>query len=321
MNTEADYDKLVQFWCENSGWDIVTRKEWEARFITIPNGPSVFALGIQPETDEIISQFLFIPISVALGSATVKGYRLFGAIIKESIRNQGTSALQELMGQMYFTAFNTFSNSGTDSLVYVVPDPRWMRALQKFTFIQHHAFPLYSLPLPQPGPAALPLPYALETIHATDPRIDGLWEKARLTYSSMVTRDSETLAWKMSLGRYTLTGVTHQSSLVGLFATVHKPQDHQLLICDLLVADQTESLAVTLQAAVTKAHDYYNSLPEGQTTLTKVAILATPRMQPVLEEIGFTAEKYAFNTIIHLFDPAIEPEQVAPQNWYFSAND
>jgi hypothetical protein len=137
----------------------------------------------------------------------------------------------------------------------------------------------------------------------------------------MIARDSTNLAWKTSHGNYVLTGIAYQSKLIGLFASVIKTHDHQWLLCDLLSIDGNESLEITLIAALSEANTHYLSLSEGQRNVNKVAILATPLMQPVLERIGFSKDKYTFHALIHLFDPNLTSDEVAPQHWYFSAND
>ena len=319
MGTPEDYDALVQFWCDNSGWDIITREQWEHRFIHTPGGPAAFSLVIDDETQEIVGQFLFVPSPVSVDGNMVKGYRPFAPVIKESIRNQGTTALQELMIQMYFNAFATLSNEGA-SLIYMLPDPRWIRILQKQPFFQISTFPLYSKPLPLEQPVALPAGYSIEHLHYDDHRIDVLWEKARQNYGCIGRRDSKSLAWKLSHGHYKLVGVNNESGLAGLFATVQKDRDHQLLICDVLV-DGEQSLDATFSAVLIEASNQLASLSEDQPAFTKVAMLAPSFMQPALEKLEFVKEKYAFYSLIHLFDPALEPEQVAPDRWYFSAND
>ena len=320
MGTQKDYELLVQFWCENSGWDMLDRNGWEQRFINTPEGPSALALGTDSQTGEILSQFFFIPTAITVGDKIVRGYRPFAPVIKESIRNQGTSALQEMIQGMYLLAVATLGNTG-GSLIHMLPDPRWIRVLQRWTFFQVSSMPHYSFPIPLGKPLALPPSYSVEAIEVSDPRIDGLWDKARQTYGCMIARNRKTLSYKISHGDVKLMGISYESRLVGLFASMLKSKDKQWIILDLLSEDGAESLEMTLTAAVLFANEQYLSLPEEERSFNKVAVLATPLMQPTLEKIGFSKEKYDYPVLIHLFDPTISPEEVAPERWYFSAND
>lgn len=327
IGTENDYDALVQFWSDNSGWGTIDRKAWIDRFVKTPEGPASFSLGVDKETDEILSQFLFIPSAITVGDKIVRGYRPFAPVIKESIRNQGTSTLQELIMNMYLLAIATLGNAG-GSLIHMLPDPRWLRILRRWPLFQISSMPHCSFPIPLEKTMALNPSYSLEAIDISDPRIDDLWHKARHNYDCMIARTSKTLSYKVSHGDVKLMGVSYQSRLVGMFASMLKSKDKQWLILDLLSEDGEESLEMTLTAAVLYANQQYLSLPEEERGLPKeersfkkVALLAPPLMQPVLEKIGFSKEKYDYPVLIHLFDPTIAPEEVAPDRWYFSAND
>jgi hypothetical protein len=139
-------------------------------------------------------------------------------------------------------------------------------------------------------------------------------------YGCISSRDSKSLAWKLSHGDYKLVGVSKESTLVGLFATLQKSNDKQVLICELLV-DGEANLGITLKAALLEADKQLLGLSEEQPTFNKVALLAPAVIQPALEELGFTKEKYTFYALVHLFDPNLTSEEVAPENWYFSAKD
>jgi hypothetical protein len=41
----------------------------------------------------------------------------------------------------------------------------------------------------------------------------------------------------------------------------------------------------------------------------------------VLRSLGFVRDAYDFPVIVHILNSAISKEDVAPSNWYVSAND
>jgi hypothetical protein len=57
------------------------------------------------------------------------------------------------------------------------------------------------------------------------------------------------------------------------------------------------------------------------TAVEKAAILATLLIEKSIEQIGFKKENYKFPIVVHLLDPKLSKQQVAPERWYVSAND
>jgi hypothetical protein len=92
------------------------------------------------------------------------------------------------------------------------------------------------------------------------------------------------------------------------------------LVCDLLVADSGDSLRNTLIAVANVAHSEA-IIPDREKPIIKVAVLATPIMEPVVRSLGFVRDAYDFPMVVHILDPTISIDDVAPPRWYISAND
>ena len=44
-------------------------------------------------------------------------------------------------------------------------------------------------------------------------------------------------------------------------------------------------------------------------------------MEPVVRRLGFVQDAYDFPLVVHILDPNISMDEVAPTHWYISAND
>jgi hypothetical protein len=318
----ADIDAMVDFWNENADWDVINRKEWERRFYSTPFGPSSVILALEQESGEIVGQFIFIPSTVVVNGQEVKSCRPFAPVVKKSIRSElGMLTLVEYILKMYNYATEYFVQQGV-YVIHMLPDPRWSRAFQFIPGVQVKNFPLWSLKLQNKIEPKLPLGYAVEEIKPDDDRIDELWSKASTLYGCSISRTSRTLPWKLSHGEYRLIGITYNSRLIGIAASIYKPKDKQWLICDMLVEDGEQALDITIQAICTKASAFKNSLSEvAQENLQKVAILATPMIEKAIRNLGFEKDTYKFSLVVHVLGSALAKKELNPENWYVSAND
>jgi hypothetical protein len=204
-------------------------------------------------------------------------------------------------------------------LIYMVPDPRWLRFFRMFPFLTCGSFPLWSLPMPLPAPLPLDDGYTMRPLEVWDQRVDELWKPASRLHGCQVVRDSRTLQWKIGRGDYTVTVVERQGEMVGLVASQQKG-DRQWLVCDLLAADANDSLRNTLMAVANVAHTEA-IIRDRNNPIIKVAVLATPIMEPVVSSLGFVRDAYDFPIVVHILDSTISKENVAPGQWYVSAND
>jgi hypothetical protein len=199
-----------------------------------------------------------------------------------------------------------------------------MRFFQMFPMLHCGSFPLYSLPLPlaKGGGAELPLGdgYTVGPPPTWDDgRVDRLWQSWSRLHACSVVRDSRILPWKIGRGDYQLTAVERFGELVGLAAS-HRKGDRQYLISDLLAADADDALRATLAAAVNRGHDEAITAPTDK-PINKVGLLVTSVMEPVVRALGFARDAYDFPMVVHILDPSLAKADVAPSQWYLSAND
>lgn len=316
MNTKDDEEALVKLWCEHGGWDQIDAETWSNRFMKSPSGPASIALAVDQATDEIVGQFAFIPSTISISGREVNALRPFAPIMSKNTR--GLLGKGHPIVSMYWHGIESLKAQG-DGLIYMVPDPRWLRFFRMFPFLQCGSFPLWSLPLPLTGPFSLGSSYSVNYLEAWNIEIDALWEKFSLLHRCSVVRNSQTLPWKIGNGDYTILVIRQEEKLVGLIAS-KKWGDRQWLICDLLVDDTNKSLYATL-VAVTNFANSQSISATPDSPISKVAILATPPMENILRKIGFSRDAYDFPIVVHCLDDSIAKEDIALVNWYVSAND
>lgn len=314
---ERDIDALIRFWGENSGWDVIDRTEWEHRFYDTPYGPAAIVIAYDSDTDELVGQFLFIPTLVQAKGQSLKGFRPYAPIIGERIRKElGMSTLFQVFVRMYWFSVEAIRQQG-GQLLYIMPDPRWVMMFRLSDEIQHHNFPLLSLALPADDFPVMSDNLTTETLPPTDPRIDALWQNSQSNlYEYSVVRSTKTFAWKATHGDYRILGIFQNSELVGVTASVVKPQDKQWLLCDTVIRND-EALYPTLLATCRLAQETQQK--EG--SFQKIAVMCIPKMEATLRQLGFVGDEYQFPFVVHVLDPALNRDAFAPEHWYASATD
>ncbi|HEU4453640.1 MAG TPA: hypothetical protein VFR81_11305 [Longimicrobium sp.] len=317
----ADLPDLEKLWREETDWGEETLRSLHRWFMAAPFGKPRIVVARDDRSGAIVGQFRFMPSRVSIGGREVRAHRPFGTIITKEMRDgmKSINPLKQPVAAMYLRAVEELRARG-EQLIYMVPDPRWVRMFKMFGFLQTGSFPLWSRPLPLPAP--LPLGDGFEAAEFTAwerEAVDRLWESARGLHGCMAVRDAATLRWKLANAKYTVTAVHRGGELAGLVAARAKG-DRQWLVCDLLAADAGPSLRATLAAAANAAHE--ESLARaGEREIRKVAILATDVLEPALRGLGFARDDYDFPIVAHVLDESLRPEEVAPSRWYVSAND
>lgn len=322
MHNSNDIDKLVQFWCENSGWDVIDRKEWERRFCHSPFGNAEIALAEETDDGTILAQFIFIPSEIIINGKSYKAFRPFAPVMHKVFRNKLTILeLSNYILKMYRLASKTFAANGV-ALLHMMPDPRWARLFHFLKSAAVSSFPLYSLYLNKPISITLNENYSYNEIEPGDLRIDDLWAKTSALHKCLIVRNSFTLPWKLSHGDYKVIGVFKDSHLTGFSASIFKSKDKQWQICDLLFENADESLLATLQATCLYATEFKDNLPDFEkNNLNKIAILATPLLENALSILGFEKDNYKFQLVTQILDKNLLKNKIKPENWYVSAND
>ena len=320
FHPDATLPGLERLWREATDWGENTLDALGRWFAAAPFGKPRIVVANDTATGEMVGQFRFMPSRVCVDGAEVRAVRPFGTIVTPAMRDavESNNPLDQPVVAMYSRAVQELQAMG-EQLIYMVPDPRWVRLFKMFPFLQTGSFPLWSLPLPLTTALPLGAGYTAAPLAAWDERVDRLWEKSARLHGCTVIRTAETLRWKLAQADFTTTAVEKDGELVGLVAS-RKKGDRQWLVCDLLAADAGEALRATLTAAANVAHE--KSLHgEGEETVHKVAVLATPLMEPVVRDLGFARDAYDFPLVVHVLDDSLKLEDVSPARWYVSAND
>ena len=312
---------LERLWREATAWGEQALDQLNPWFMKAPFGKPSMVVARDQDSGDIVGQFRFIPSRVSVDGREIRAYRPFGTIVSKAMRDAVVSnnPFDQPAVAMYRHAVNELQTRG-EQLIYMVPDPRWVRLFKMFPFVQSGSFPLWSLRLPLQDP-----PPVADGYHAgplgdwTDGRVDRLFTAARRLHGCMVMRDSESLHWKLGHAEYTVTAIEYRNELVGLVAARLKG-DRQWLVCDLLAADDGDALRATLAAAVRVAHA--ECLERGgEQAIHKVAVLVTSVMEPAVRELGFVRDAYDFPLVVHVLDDSLRADEVSPARWYVSAND
>jgi hypothetical protein len=317
---EADLPGLLRLWKEEAGWGELSPEDWRKWYVQTPHGQAPVVVTADGQSGEILGQFAFTPAVVSVNGRPVRALRPSAPIATKAL----TLAMRDLrpaehpVAAMYTHAVEALQGQG-HALLYMLPDPRWERALQMAPFLRCGKFPLWSVALPLPAPLPLGTGFTAHPLRQNDRRIDGLWERAARLHGCLVRRDSRTLPWKIGGAEYAVLGVGQGRELVGMVAGRPKGEG-QWLICDLLAADAGAALRATLAAAVNLSHFRAREAPPGG-ALRKAAVLATPLLERAARELGFARDAYDFPLAVHLLDRSIREEDVAPERWYVSAND
>lgn len=321
MHTTEDIDALIDFWGKNSGWGPIERSLWEHRFLHTPLGPASIAMAVEENSGEILGQFGFIPSLVSVDGIQVNAYRPVATIVREDIRNtEGFGILQQVIYQMYMHASEYLTSKGA-ALIHLVPDPRWLRLFQMLPFFKSVTMPLYTLGLPLKQDFDLPTSIKVISLAYSDSRIDGLWDKAKQLYRSIVVRDHVALSWKNSHAAFELFGLLDQGRLTGLFSYILKPKERKWQLCDVLCENPDEALENTLRAACNEAHRYFCTPEHQDQNIDHIAALATPLMEKKLSQLGFEKINYGVSLVVHVLDETLDPAAVSPEAWYLTPNE
>ena len=316
---DADIPALLRLWEEETSWGSLTAPQWRDKYIDRPDGPAVIVVAVD-ERGDVAGQGVCAPARVGLGDREVRAARLSALILRKELRRAllSLNPLNHPVAMLYRYAVDVLRERG-EGMIYSVPDPRWMRLLRIFPALHSGTFPLYSLALPLAAPVPLDHGYTVGPLQAWDQRVDRLWEVASRGYGCMVARDSRVLRWKVGNGDFDVLGVERDGQLVGLAAS-RRQGGPQWLTCDLLAVDTGDALRATLAGVANLAHSKA-LVAHPEHPIHKVAVLATPAMEPVVRALGFARDSYDFPLMVHILDSAIPKDAVAPARWYISAND
>ena len=317
---EEDFPGVQRLWKEEAGWGTFAEEMWRRYVVEAPMGGISGTVATDAETGQLVGQFAFIPSLVSVGGRVVRAFRPGAPILAKSFRFRSANPFSHPVVAMYRHAVKALRARG-DGLIYMVPDPRWVRLFKMFPFLQTGSFPLWRLPLPLASELPLGEGFTAAPLAAWDERVDRLWESARKLHGCMVVRDSRTLPWKLGEAQHEVIAVERGGELVGLTASRQRKNEEQWLVCDLLAADDGEALRATLAAVSNLAHAKALESLASPKPIRKVTLLATPVMQPVVRGLGFVRDEYDFPLVVHVLDESLRAEDVNPSRWYVTAND
>ncbi|HVF48481.1 MAG TPA: hypothetical protein VNA19_00260 [Pyrinomonadaceae bacterium] len=316
---KEDLPALQKLWKEEAGWGKLSEQMWQRFVVEAPLGGVSGTVATDGAGGPLVGQFAFVPSLVKVGGREYRAFRPGAPIVARTQRFLSANPLAHPAVAMYMHAVKALRARG-DGLLYMVPDPRWVRLFRMFPKFQAGKFPLWRLDLPLRTELPMPEGYdAAPLAVLDDERIDRLWTAWSRFHDCSVVRDSRTLPWKIGGGDYTVLGIERAGELVGLVAS-RKKGDRQWLVCDVLAADDKESLRATFVAVVRLAHERSLAAPASQ-PICKVTVLVTPVLEPTLRALGFVRDAYDFPVIIHILNSAIGKDEIAPSKWYVSAND
>lgn len=318
LHRQEDLPELQRLWEDNTTWGTLTGDIWRRYMIDAPLGGSAIVVASDEDSGRIVGQFGFVPSLVAVGTRTVRAFRPAAPIVSKEYRFRSPNPLKHPAAAMYLYAVKALRERG-DGLIYMVPDPRWVRFFRIFPGLVSGSFPLWKMELPLRNRFSLGEGFSATPLVEYGERVDRLWEAASPLHDCSVVRNAESLAWKIGSGEYEVLGIERRGELVGLVASRHKG-DRQWLICDLLFADADETLRATLAAACNLAHERaVAASPDAP--LVKAAVLVTPVMERMASELGFVRDEYDFPMVVHILDRSLSRDELAPERWYVSAND
>jgi hypothetical protein len=317
LHRDEDLEELQNLWEENTDWGSLTPDLWRKHIVEAPLGGASILLAIDDQSGRIVGEFAFMPSRVRVNGREISAFRPAAPIVAKGYRFFSANPLAHPALVMYRQAVEALRDRG-EGLIYMVPDPRWVRLLKMFPGLQVGTFPLYSLPLPlSAGPLPIGEGYKIGPVDLRESRVDRLWEHSAKLHSCSIVRDSRSLPWKIGKGDDEYFGVERDGELVAIVATRAKG-DRQWLVTDLLFEDANGSLRAALAAAANLGHERATA---AGPPLKKVGVLATAPMEAAVRSLGFSRDRYDFPLVVQCLDPAIEAAEIATPNWFVSAND
>jgi hypothetical protein len=317
---EDDLPGIQRLWKEETNWGALAEELWQRLVVDVPEWGGISGAIATDESGTIVGQFAFVPSLVSVDGREFRAFRPGAPIVSRSLRFRSVNPLSHPAVAMYNYAVKALRARG-DGLIYMVPDPRWLRLFKMFPFLRCGSFPLWQLPLPLGQPLSSGDGYSASRLASFDgERIDRLWERARQLHHCLVVRDSRTLPWKLSEPGYEVVGVERGGELVGL-AAGRRRGDRQWLLCDVVTAEAGDVMRETILASVNIAHEHALEAVGTAKPIRKIAVLATPLLEPALRELGFQRDAYDFPLVIHVLDPSLTKHDINPARWYVSAND
>jgi hypothetical protein len=314
LHREDDLDSMKEMWSSNTDWGSDFEGIYEAYITNSCLEGSCILLAEDDTENTLVGQFLFLPYLVKTPEKELKAYRPAAPVVSKSYRYFKANPLDHPAIKMYMEGAKLMQAKGAD-LIFMTPNPSWVRLMKMFPDFQTATYPLFSRQLTEEPMPELLSEISFSRVDPHDPRIDRLWEKFRILHSCSVVRDTRILPWKIGKGDHEVIGLERYGELIAVLAMRAKG-DKQWLIDDWMFADDYDAIIAALKVATLIAHKKAEQSP-----LTKVAVLATPVMKQSLEELGFRRDSYDFPFTVHKLSNAVDSATLDPALWFLSSND
>lgn len=233
FHTNAALPGVEKLWREATGWGdkFDQIRNW---IDSSPFGKLHVVVATDTASGETVGQFCFATTRVIASGVEISAVRPFGTIVTPAMSQAASvgSPLDHPVIAMYSCGIKELQAIGTQ-LVYMLPDPRWLRLFKMFPDTQTDSFPLWSLPVPLDKPMVLSQEFSVAPFKASDERLDRLWEKSSRLHDCALLRNAAMLRWKIGTGAYTMIALERDGELVGIVASRQKG-GQQWLICDML---------------------------------------------------------------------------------------
>lgn len=318
---DGDLPGLLRLW-EEAGWGALTPEQWRAWFVDGPQGPSLVTVGVD-ERGEVAAQEMFAPSRAVVGGREVRALRFSAPIVRESLRGESLRDGGHPVFGLYRAAVTEATARGF-SVVYSLPEHAWLpvfRRLPRFGLrpFAEASYACASLPIeaaraPEVEGAARGL--EARGITKFGDEYGRLWSEAKESFpiDCGVVREPAWLRFRNS-GRIAVEVRERATGrLVGYSAT--KKQTG--LVADLLAREPgglKSVLAATLRWLDAERGD------EVPASLSHLKVMRTPALGPALDALGFASNDYKFAFTCNTFDPALTPDDIAPERWYVLPGD
>ncbi len=319
--TWNDLPGIKRLWLEETDWGALPEEfmqQWEAA----PGGSPRTLIAVNEVDGSVIGQFGFLPLTIKVGDRHVSGVRPHSTIVSKTYRDsiKTLDLAEQPSAAMYANGLRQLREEGV-KIAYMVPHPRWTGLFRFQPMAQLKTFPLHSLQFPLDSAFALPDGWSAYEIESWGASIDDLCERWSPQYQCGIVRTAQVLAWKARIGEHRSLAVHRRGELAGVVISKIKG-DRMWQVCDMITADDSDALKATLIAAILDGARFGDDAglpPEKK--MRKTSILATPLMQPVLAELGFSRDDWNFPLVVERLDDSISADDVAPEKWYVAADD
>jgi hypothetical protein len=309
----GDLPGIQRLWAEESGWGPLGDKLQQWYGMNPFRGS--FTVVALDSAEGIVGEFVFMARDVIVNGAVYRAIRPIAPIVSRSLRFPLEGGWREHpVFRMYGLGVELAAQDGF-ALLFSLPNPGWQKLLRPSSNGSATVFPLWSLRLPKESPSADAADCKAGPVENWDAEVDDLWTKTAADRGCLAVRDAATLRWKALRTGFEATAIRVRGQLIGL--VLSQTSAEQWLICDLLAAGES-AVRKSVAAVCALAEERSAAMEKGY---PKVAILATPALQEPLAALGFSRDQYDFPFMVRGLSSNLQPEAIAAEHWYVSAND